>query len=172
MDLITGLPNRQGYNAILTIINHGCSRAAIFLPCNTNISGPGITQLYLNHVYRWFGLPTKIISDRDPHFTSHFRKAITKKLGVQQNLSTTFHPQTDGLLERKNQWIEQYLCTITTSHLEDWSYWISIALAVHNNQINTTTSLLPNLVLFGYSPHLAPSEMINTDNEAAEKWVK
>ena len=98
MDLITGLPNRQGFNAILTIVNHRCSRAAIFLPCTTNISRPGIAQLYLDHVYQWFGLPTKIISNRDPCFTSHFRKAIMK-LGIQQNLSTTFHPQTDGLSE-------------------------------------------------------------------------
>ena len=99
MDLITGLPNRRGFNAVLTIVDHGCSRAAIFLPCTTNISGPRIAQLYLDYVYRWFGLPTKIISDRDPRFTSHFGKAITKKLGIEQNLSTAFHPQTDGLSE-------------------------------------------------------------------------
>ena len=172
MDLITGLPNRQGFNTILTIVNHRCSRAAIFLPCTTNISRPGIAQLYLNHIYQWFGLPTKIISNRDPCFTSHFGKAITKKLGIQQNLSTAFHPQTDGQSKWKNQWVEQYLCTITTSHPEDWSYWISVTSAVHNNQINSTTGLLPNQVLFGYSPCLAPSEVIKMDNEAVEKWVK
>ena len=172
MDLITGLPNRRGFNAILTIVDHGCSRAAIFLPCTTNISGPGITQLYLDYIYRWFGLPTKIISDQDPHFTSHFGKAITKKLGIEQNLSTAFHPQTDGLSEQKNQWIEQYLRTIVASHLEDWSYWVAIASAVHNNQINSTIGLLPNEILLGYSPRLAPSEAIRMDNEAAEKRVK
>ena len=123
-------------------------------------------------MYRWFGLPTRIISDRDPCFTSHFGKAITKKLGIQQNLSTTFHPQTDGLSEQKNQWIEQYLCTITAAHPEDWSYWISVTSAVHNNQINSTTGLSPNLVLFGYSPCLTPSEVIKMDNEAVEKQVK
>jgi len=63
MDLITGLPPRNGKNAILTIVNHGCSRAAIFLPCSDTITGPGIAQLYLDNVYRWFGLPTKMISD-------------------------------------------------------------------------------------------------------------
>ena len=92
-----------------------------------------------------------------------------KKLGIQQNLSTAFHPQTDGLSERKNQWIEQYLQTITASHPEDWSYWVSVASAVHNNWINSTTGLSPNLVLFGYSPCLAPSEAIKMDNEAVEK---
>ena len=172
MDLITGLPNRRGFNAILTIVNHGCSRAAIFLPCTTNISGPGIAQLYLDHVYRWFGLPTKIISDRDPRFTSQFGKAITKKLGIEQNLSTAFHPQTDGLSERKNQWIEQYLHTIVTSHPEDWSHWVAVASAVHNNRINLAIGLSPNEILLGYSPRLAPSEMIITDNEAVEKRVK
>ncbi len=109
MDLITGLPQHHGHNAILTIVDHGCSRTAIFLPCSNTITGPGITQLYLDYVYRWFGLPTKMISDRDPRFTSQFGRALAEKLGIQRNLSTAFHPQTDGLSERKNQWVEQYL---------------------------------------------------------------
>ena len=99
MDLITGLPMHRGHDAILTIVDQGCSRAAVFLPCSTTITGPGIAQLYLDHVYRWFGLPDKVISDRDPRFTSHFGTALAKKLGIEQNLSSAFHPQTDGLSE-------------------------------------------------------------------------
>ncbi len=97
MDLITGLPKSRGYNAILTIVNHGCSRGAIFLPCNTTITGPQIVQLYYKHIYPWFGLPTKVISDRDPRFMSHFGWSLAKKLGIRWNLSTAFHPQMDGL---------------------------------------------------------------------------
>jgi hypothetical protein len=78
MDLITGLPKHKGKDAILTIVDHGCSRAAVFLPCTTTITGPGITQLYMDHVYKWFRLPTKIISDCDPRFTSHFGKSLTQ----------------------------------------------------------------------------------------------
>jgi hypothetical protein len=51
MDLITELPSHKGYNAILTIVDHGCSCAAIFLPCSTSITGPGIARLYLDNVY-------------------------------------------------------------------------------------------------------------------------
>ncbi len=58
MDLIMGLPQHHGHNAILTIVDHGCLRMAIFLPCSDTITGPGIAQLYLDHVYQWFGLPT------------------------------------------------------------------------------------------------------------------
>ena len=136
MDLITGLPMHQGHDAILTIVDQGCSRAAIFLPCSTTITGPGIAQLYLDHVYRWFGLPDKIISDRDPRFTLHFGIALAKKLGIEQNLSSAFHPQTDGLSERKNQWVEQYLRIVTAQHPQDWTTWLALATAVHNNRRN------------------------------------
>src|SRR5205807_2654188 len=54
MDLITGLPNIQGKDAILMIVDHGCSHAAIFLSCTTTITGPEIAQLYLNHMYKWW----------------------------------------------------------------------------------------------------------------------
>jgi len=80
MDLITRLPNSKGYDAILTIVNHRCSQGAIFLPCTTTITGPQITKLYLNHLYQWFGLPKWVISNRDPHFTSHFGCTLTKDL--------------------------------------------------------------------------------------------
>jgi hypothetical protein len=76
MDLITGLPPVKGKDAILTIVNQGCSHAAMFLPCSTTITGPGIMQLYHNHIFRWFGLSTKIISNRDPRFTSNFGKVF------------------------------------------------------------------------------------------------
>ena len=66
MDLITRLPTIRGKDAILTIVDQGCSCAAIFLLCSTTITGPGIAQLYHDHVFRWFGLPTKIISNQDP----------------------------------------------------------------------------------------------------------
>src|SRR5712675_1224823 len=93
LDLITGLPPNGPYDSILTIVDHGCSRAAVFLPCATTVTGPGVAQLYFDNVYRWFGLPSKVISDRDPRFTSHFGRALAKKIGAKQNLSTAFHPR-------------------------------------------------------------------------------
>jgi hypothetical protein len=92
MDLITGLPKYNGKDAILTIVDHGCLQAAIFLPCATTITGPGVTQLYMDHVYKWFGLPDKVISDRNPRFTSHFGRGLACHLGINQNLSSVFHP--------------------------------------------------------------------------------
>jgi len=97
MDLIIGLPESNHHDSILTIVDHGCLRAAVFLLCVKEIMGLKITQLYFNHIYQWFRLPNKIILDRDPRFTLHFGKALAAKLGITQNLSMAFHPQTDGL---------------------------------------------------------------------------
>src|SRR6267154_5310041 len=72
MDLITGLPRSQGHNSIITIIDHRCLQVAVFLPCQKSITGPQITQLYYKHLYPWFGLPKRLISDQDLCFTSHF----------------------------------------------------------------------------------------------------
>jgi hypothetical protein len=78
MDLIMGLPKHKGKDTILTIVDHRCLRAAIFLPCATIITGVGIAQLYMDHIYKWFRLPTKVISDCDPRFTSHFGKNLAQ----------------------------------------------------------------------------------------------
>jgi len=146
MDLITGLPLLRGYNTILTIVDHGCSQGAIFLPCKTMITAPQIAQLYYEHIYPWFGLPTNVISDRDPHFTSHFGHALAKELGITWNMSMAYHPQTDRLTECKNQWLEQYLRLVAGNNKE-WSTLLAMATLVHNNSANSTTGLMPNQLL-------------------------
>jgi hypothetical protein len=167
MDLIMGLPKSDNYDTILTIVDHGCSRAALFLPCNTTITGPEIAQLYLTHIYKWFGLPKRIISDRDPRFTSHFSKALSKELDISWNLSSTAHPQTDGLSERKNQWIEQYL-RLVTANQNKWSKYLSIATLVHNNSRNSTTGYTPSTLLIGWEPPLTPQQIKLSNNQLAE----
>ena len=116
MDLITQLPKCNGHDAILTIIDHRCLHVAVFIPCSTTITGEGIAKLYFEHIYRWFGLPECIISDRDPRFTSHFAKALCNQLGIKQNISAAFHPQTNGLTEWKNQLLR------LTAYCRQWSH--------------------------------------------------
>src|SRR6266403_6149251 len=113
-----------------------------------------------------------MISDRDPRFTSQFGKALMEKLSIQQNLSTTFHPQMDRLSERKNQWIEQYLWLVTSNNPKGWTHWLALAMTVHNNQINTTTGLSPNQILFGYNPMLNSDKVLQTHNALVESRVQ
>ena len=109
MDFIVKLPPSKGYDSILTVTDHDCSKVAIFIPCNETISAEEVTGLYLTHVFKHFGLPRKIISDRDPRFTGKFMQNLCQALGIKQNMSTAFHPRTDRQSERTNQSLEQYL---------------------------------------------------------------
>src|SRR6266851_4797127 len=170
MDLITGLLKSRGHDSILTIVDHRCSRAAIFLPCQKTITGPQIAQLYYQHLYPWYGLPHWLISDRDPRFTSHFGRALAKELGISWNLSTAFHPQTDSLSERKNQWVEQFL-RLLSANQHDWATMLPLATLVHNNAHNSTTGLAPNLLLHGLEPAATPDQTSNSDNPAARARV-
>jgi hypothetical protein len=136
------------------------------------ITGLGVAKLYHDYIFRWFGLPTKIISDRDPRFTSHFSKVLLKRLSIQQNLSTAFHPQTDRLSEWKNQWVEQYLRLVTSMAPEDWTQWLALATVVHNNQVNVTTGLSPNQIILGYDIPINPELTASVSNETMEEHVQ
>jgi len=133
IDLIMDLPKSQGFDSVLTIVDQGCSKVAKFIPYNKTIDGPGVANEYLKYLVPWFGLPKRIISDRDPRFTLAFACEMCKVLGIQQNLSTAFHPQTDRQTEHMNAWLEPYLRPWTASQLTSWSKILPIAEFVHNS---------------------------------------
>jgi hypothetical protein len=103
---------------------------------------------------------------------SHFGQSIAQKLQINQNLLTAFHPQTDGISEQKNQWVEQYLRLITSAMPEDWMHWSALASTVYNNRRNETTGLSPNQILFGFETTLLPSETPPSNNQMAEDRIK
>ena len=99
LNFITKLPKSHHYDSILTITDHDCTKAALFIPCREEITAEGVAHLFITRVFKNYGLPSKVISDRDPRFTSKFMKELCQILGIQQNISTAYHPQTDGQLE-------------------------------------------------------------------------
>ena len=72
LDFITKLPVLQGYDSILTITDHDCSKAAVFIPCKETITAEETAGLILQHVFPRYRLPRRFISDRDPRFASRF----------------------------------------------------------------------------------------------------
>jgi Chromo (CHRromatin Organisation MOdifier) domain len=95
-----------------------------------------------------------------------------EKLHIKQNLSTTAHPQTDGLSERKNQWVEQILRILTTILPEELPKWLLLATAIHNNRQNATTTLSPNQILIGYDVPINPKNLPITNNDVIEDRAK
>ena len=92
MDFITDLPESNGYNALYVVVDHDLTKAIVLIPCTKTVDAIGTARLYHDNVYRRFGLPNRIISDRGPQFSSQVFKEMNKQLGVILSMSTAFHP--------------------------------------------------------------------------------
>ena len=158
IDFIIKLPPSGGYDTILTITDMDCSKASIFIPCNETIDSEGVTALYLKHVLPHYGIPKKIISDRDTRFTSCFAQELCKILDVQQNISTAYHPQTDGTSERTNQSLEQYLHIYCSTQQNNWHTYLPMAQYTKNSWPSATTKKAPFDLLIGYMPSVHQPE--------------
>jgi hypothetical protein len=119
-DFIMDLPESEGFDSVMVMVDQNAMKGVIFIPTNKIVSAAEAACLYYKKVYMRFGLPDKIISDRDPCFTSNLFQELGKLLGVKLTMSTTYHPQTDGETERVNQELEIYLQTFCSNKSETW----------------------------------------------------
>jgi hypothetical protein len=152
VDFITKLPLSYGNNTILTITDYDVSKASIFLPYKETVDAVGVAELYTTHVFPHYGIPLKVISDRDPRFDSAFTTDLCKLLGICQNISTTYHPQTDGQSERTNQSLETYLRLYCDTQQHEWAKLLPMAQYVRNSWPSSTTKQIPFNTLIGYTP--------------------
>ena len=96
MDLITDLPPVDGYNSILVVVDRGNTKGAILIPTTKTLMQERAGQLLLDNLYKQFGLPDKMLSDRGPQFSAMAFRELLKLLGIKSNLMAAYHPQTDG----------------------------------------------------------------------------
>jgi transposase InsO family protein len=108
MDFITGLPESHGKTAILVVVDK-LTKFATFIPTTSDVTAETTARLLFQRVFKSFGLPLEIVSDRDPRFTSNFWKALAKYYKTRLAMSTARHPQTDGQTEILNQTLETML---------------------------------------------------------------
>ena len=92
VDFIVKLPQSQQYDSILTITDHDCTKAIVLIPCKEDITAEGVVNLFISHIFQHYRLPHKVISNQDPWFASKFMCKICHVLGIQQNISTAYHP--------------------------------------------------------------------------------
>ena len=76
LDFITKLPESQGFDSILTITDHDCTKMLHFIPCQEEINAEETAALYAKHIFPSYRLPSKIIHDRDPCFASRFTREL------------------------------------------------------------------------------------------------
>ena len=93
---------------------------------------------------------------------SKFVQELCRTLGIQQNISSAYHPRTDGQSERNNQWVETYLRFFVNHQQNNWAAYLPVAEFAHNSWKNESTKDTPFFLLMGYHPqadgHYAASQ--------------
>lgn len=143
MDLITQLPkSRQGNDAIVVFVDK-LSKMVHFVATKTAVTAPQLAEIFWSTVVRHHGLPSSIVSDRDPRFTGHFWRTLWKCLGTQLTMSTAFHPQTDGQTERANRTLEEMLRSYVSFQQKDWDEHLVAAELAFNASKHASTGFTP-----------------------------
>ena len=125
------------------------TKSAHFLPVSMSYTVDALCKLYVKEIVRLHGVPTSIVSDRDPRFTSKFWGGFQKAMGTTLDMSTTFHPQTDGQTERVNQVLEDMLRACVMDFKGSWEDHLQLIEFAYNNSYHSSIGMAPYEALYG-----------------------
>lgn len=160
LDFIVKLPPSRErvtgtvYDTILVVTDR-LTKYAHFIPYKEGASAEDLAYTFNKYITGNHGIPQEIISDRDKLFTSKFWKSLTDQLGINQRMSTAYHPQTDGQTERLNQTLEQYLRFYVNYQQNNWVELLPVAQLAYNGTATSTTGISPFYANYGYNPTVA-----------------
>ncbi|POM67328.1 LOW QUALITY PROTEIN: Hypothetical protein PHPALM_16700 [Phytophthora palmivora] len=141
MDFIVALPESQeSFDSIMVVVDRLTKRAQ-FLATTTIATALETAKLNRDRVFALHGLPREILSDRDSKFTSAVWTNLCEMLGTQQKLTTAFRQQANGVTERINQTIENYLRAFTNSNSDDWDQLLSLAEFAYNARYQASINM-------------------------------
>jgi hypothetical protein len=126
-----GLPKSNNKDAILVVVDK-LTKYAHFIVTTAEATAFEIASLLFKRIVKHFGLPTRLIGDRDPRWTSAVWKGLAQLFRMQLVLSTSRHPQMDGQTEVMNQHLEMMLRAYITSSQEDWPQWLDVLQQHHS----------------------------------------
>lgn len=171
-DFVTGLPESEGFDAFMSVTDKFTKTIRI-IPCRTDDDAPTMARRFFNVIYRYHGLPRRIVSDRDSKFTSMFWKSLTELTGIARNLSTSWHPQSDGQSEKTNQVVEIALRHVIDYTQAEWTRHLPTVEFAVNMSINESTKVSPYEMLYGVKVRdciEAMSGSLDTHNPTASEF--
>ncbi|GJY34481.1 putative reverse transcriptase domain-containing protein [Tanacetum coccineum] len=149
MDFVTKLPRTSSGHDTIWVIVDRLTKSAHFLPMREDYKMERLARLYLNEIVARHGVPISIISDRDSHFTSRFWQSMQEALGTRLDMSTTYHPQTDGQSERTIQTLEDMLRACVLDFGGSWDVHLPLVEFSYNNSYHSSVRCAPFEALYG-----------------------
>lgn len=153
LDYIFGFPKDK----------HGCTGAVVFvdrfskmvriIPVRDSVSARETARIFIDHVFRFHGMPVELVSDRDPKFNAKFWRAVFQLLGTRLAMSTADHPETDGQTERVNRVLADILRSYA-HQFDEWSKFLPMVEFAINNATHASHGYTPFFVNYGFHPRL------------------
>ncbi len=170
IDFVTDLPYSRNYTTILTVIDR-FSKACRLIPLPKLPTAFETAEALLEQVFRFYGVPEDIISDWGPQFTSRVWRAFCQQLNINVSLTSGFHPQSNGQVERLNQEITRFLRSYCHQNQEDWSRFLLWAEYAQNSLRKPSTGLTPFQCVLGFQPPLFPWSGEPSELPAVNDWL-
>ncbi|SCZ91567.1 BZ3500_MvSof-1268-A1-R1_Chr1-2g01494 [Microbotryum saponariae] len=164
VDFVGPLPTNKGFDRVLTITDR-LSGYVHLIPAREADTAADVANHFHEGWHHFFGLPQRIVSDRDKLFTSKFWSALHMRLNIKLQLSSVFHPETDGRSEKTNKTAFQILCSLVNREQSNWVECLTTCEYAINSSVNVSTGKTPFELVLGYTPTLAPLAPIEGDEE-------
>ncbi|GJT88480.1 reverse transcriptase domain-containing protein [Tanacetum coccineum] len=149
MDFITKLPrSKNGQDTIWVIVDR-LTKSAHFLAIREDYSTKRLARIYIKEIVARHGVPMSIILDKDGRFTSRCWQTIQKALGTRLDMSTAYHPQTNGQSERTIQTLEDMLRACVIDFGGSWDVHLPLAEFSYNNNYHSSIRCAPFEALYG-----------------------
>nr|GEU31719.1 putative reverse transcriptase domain-containing protein [Tanacetum cinerariifolium] len=149
MDFVTKLPKMHSGNDTIWVVVDRLTKSAHFLPMKETDPVEKLARLYLKEVVTRHGIPVSIICVRNPRFTSNFWKAFQKAMGTRLDMSTAYHPETDGKSERTIQTLEDMLRACVKDYGNGWERHLPLVEFSYNNSYHASIKATPFEALYG-----------------------
>ncbi|SGZ27798.1 BQ5605_C026g10191 [Microbotryum silenes-dioicae] len=164
INFVGPLPANKGFDRVLTITDR-LSGYVRLLPARKADTAAEVAARFHEGWHRLFGLPQSIVSDRDKLFTSKFWTALHKRLNIKLQLSSVFHPETDGCSEKTNKTAFQILRALVNKEQSNWAECLAVCEYAINSSLNVATGETPFELVLGYTPSLAPLAHVDGDDD-------
>jgi hypothetical protein len=135
----------------LTVVDR-FSKYCHFIPLAHPYSAESVAQAFFADIVRLHGIPQSIVSDRDTVFTSSFWHELMRLSGTKLQMTTAFHPQSDGQSELANRIIITYLRCLTGDRPHDWLRWLPWAEYIFNTAFQSSLRETPFRIVYGHAP--------------------
>jgi transposase InsO family protein len=170
IDFIGPITASQGYTNIMVIMDR-FSGFLLCFPLKNKFSAVDVADTFLFTFYGRYGLPESIVSDRDTGFTGKFWESLMETLGIKTLMSTAFHQETNGQVERTNKTIIQMLRIFGNSSGNDWASNLWRVEHAHNAAQLTWTNRSPYEIVYGKPPIEIPENLPESSLPAVERYL-